>query len=68
MRNFKNFTKFALIWYSQQFAIPFWIVGHVHLHINDYSNTVEIFSSIVMHLAVITGFWLDWNDYKKSND
>ena len=68
----KDFIKFSLIWYSQQFAIPFWIVGHVHLHLNDYHQLVEVGTSIIMHIFVIMGFWFDWKNYKKeygnSND
>lgn len=63
VENFKKFTKFSLIWYSQQFAIPFWIIGHIHLHLNDYHNIVEILSSISMNALVAIGFWLDWKDY-----
>jgi hypothetical protein len=31
-----KFIKFTLIWISQQLAIPFWIVGHIHLSINRF--------------------------------
>jgi hypothetical protein len=27
----KNFIKYTIIWISQNLAIPFWAVGHVHL-------------------------------------
>jgi hypothetical protein len=60
---FKKFSKFALIWYSQQFAIPFWIVGHVHLSLSDYHETVEVAASAFLHLIVALGFWLDWKNY-----
>jgi len=65
MANWKNFSKFTLIWYSQQFAIPFWIIGHVHLHLNDYHDIIELSSSAIMHIMVGFGFWLDWQDYNK---
>jgi len=65
MVKWRQFTKFSLIWYSQQFAIPFWIVGHVHLHLNTYHNIIELSSSIMMHCMVAIGFWLDWKDYNK---
>ena len=38
----KRFVEFALIWYSQQMAIPFWVIGHVHLSINNYKDLHEI--------------------------
>lgn len=63
MAKLQRFTKFSLIWYSQQFAIPFWIVGHVHLHFNNYHDIIELSSSALMHLMVGVGFWLDWKDY-----
>jgi len=63
----KNFIKFSLIWYSQQFAIPFWIVGHIHLHLNNYSDWVELVLSLIMHLSVMAGFWLDWKNYNNKN-
>lgn len=59
----KKFSKFALIWYSQQFAIPFWIVGHVHLHLNDYHEVLEVVGSTLLHLTVALGFWFDWKNY-----
>ena len=63
----KEFTKFSLIWYSQQFAIPFWIVGHIHLHLNNYHDIIELFSSIIMHMMVMFGFWLDWKDHSNND-
>ncbi len=63
MANWKKFTKFSLVWYSQQFAIPFWIVGHVHLHFADYHDMIEVASSLIMHALVGIGFWLDWKDH-----
>ena len=61
----KEFAKFFLIWYSQQMAIPFWVLGHVHLHFATYHDAWEYGASILMHLMVATGFWLDWKQSKK---
>jgi len=41
-------------------AIPFWVVGHVHLHFADYGTLHEYLASMAMHLMVAVGFWLDW--------
>ena len=41
-------------------AIPFWVLGHVHLHFVNYHDAVEYGASILMHLMVAIGFWLDW--------
>ena len=48
-------------------AIPFWVVGHVHLHFANYHAAVEYGASILMHLMVATGFWLDWKQSKKKS-
>jgi hypothetical protein len=56
----KEFTKFVLIWISQQLAIPFWVVGHIHLSLNTYGDIKEIIASLGMNILVAIGFWLDW--------
>jgi hypothetical protein len=48
-------------------AIPFWVLGHVHLHFADYGAPHEYLASLVMHLMVATGFWLDWKQSKKKS-
>tara|TARA_A100001515_G_C4519901_1_gene193086 strand:- start:552 stop:755 length:204 start_codon:yes stop_codon:yes gene_type:complete len=65
MERIKEFLKFSIVWYSQQFAIPFWIIGHVHLHLNDYHDIIELSSSAIMHIMVALGFWLDWKQHTK---
>ena len=59
-----NFIKFLLIWISQQLAIPFWIVGHIHLSIHNFHDLYEILSSIGMNIIVAIGFYID---YRQSN-
>ena len=60
MNKVVKFIKFILIWISQQLAIPFWVVGHIHLSIHDFHDLVEIASSIGLNVIVAIGFWLDW--------
>ena len=60
MTKILKFTKFLLIWISQQLAIPFWVVGHIHLSIHDFHDLLEIASSIGLNVIVAIGFWLDW--------
>ena len=55
-----EFIKFLLIWISQQLAIPFWIVGHVHLSIHSFHDLYEILSSIGMNIIVAIGFYIDY--------
>ena len=59
----KRFLEFALIWYSQQIAIPFWIIGHVHLSLNVYQDIHEILASLGLNILVAVGFIID---YKKN--
>ena len=60
LKNMKNFIKFLLVWISQNLAIPFWVVGHIHLSIHDFHDLVEIGSSIGMNVIVGIGFYLDY--------
>tara|TARA_B110000211_G_C13941078_1_gene491692 strand:- start:10 stop:261 length:252 start_codon:yes stop_codon:yes gene_type:complete len=61
----KKFIEFALIWYSQQMAIPFWVVGHIHLSLNVYHDIYEIIISLGLNLIVLIGFILDYKKTKK---
>jgi len=59
----KNFIQFTLIWISQNLAIPFWMVGHIHLSINVYEDIKEIIASLGMNLIVAIGFYLDYKSH-----
>ena len=59
-RGMKRLIKFTLIWISQNLAIPFWIVGHIHLSVNIYEDLHEILSSIGMNIIVLIGFIIDF--------
>ena len=61
----KKFLVFLVIWVSQNLAIPFWIVGHIHLSVNVYNDIKEILASVGMNLIVAIGFYLD---FKNNND
>ena len=63
-----KFIKLVLIWISQQLAIPFWMVGHIHLSMNMtvYEDVKILFASIGMNVLVAIGFWLDWKQYSKT--
>jgi len=64
----KKFIIFLLIWISQQLAIPFWVVGHIHLSMNldVYGDVKTLFASLGMNLIVAVGFWLDYKRYSKT--
>lgn len=55
-----RFIKFTIIWISQNLAIPFWVVGHVHLSLNIYKDIHEILMSVGMNIIVAIGFYLDF--------
>lgn len=60
-----HFLKYLLIWISQNLAIPFWVVGHVHLSMNIYEDITEIALSFGMNIIVFVGFLVDYYDQVK---
>ena len=42
----KHFLKYSLSWVSQNLAVPFWTVGHIHLMTTTYQDLIEIWTSI----------------------
>lgn len=62
----KDFIKFLLIWISQNLAIPFWMVGHIHLSMNMdiYQDIHMILASLGMNIIVAIGFWVDYQSQK----
>jgi len=50
----KNFLKFTIIWISQNLAIPFWMVGHIHLMATIYEDIHEILASLGMNIIVLS--------------
>lgn len=60
-----RFLKFLLIWISQNLAIPFWMVGHVHLSLNVYDDLTEILASFGMNIIVAIGFIIDYKNSDK---
>ena len=61
-----KFINYLVRWISNNLAIPFWMVGHIHLSTNIYEDLHEILISFGMNIVVAIGFWLDWKDHKKS--
>jgi hypothetical protein len=55
-----SFIRYTIIWISQNLAIPFWTVGHIHLMTTVYEDIIELVSSIGMNIIVALGFWLDY--------
>ena len=61
-----GFISYLIRWISNNLAIPFWMVGHVHLSTNIYKDIYEIIASLGMNIIVAIGFWLDWKDHKNT--
>jgi len=61
-----KFLNYLVRWISNNLAMPFWMVGHIHLSINIYEDVYEILASLGMNIIVAIGFWLDWRDHKKT--
>ena len=61
-----KFINYLVRWISNNLAMPFWVVGHIHLSINLYEDIAEILASFGMNIIVAVGFWLDWKDHKKT--
>jgi len=64
----RDFITFSLIWYSQQMAIPFWMIGHVHLSLSDYKDLHEIIASVGLNFLVAVGFIIDFKQQKNKNN
>lgn len=62
----KEFIKFLLVWISQNLAVPFWAVGHLHLSLNRhlYQDIHVILASLGMNIIVAIGFWVDYKSRK----
>lgn len=65
MMKIQKFIKFLIIWISQNLAIPFWVVGHIHLSIHNFHDLIEIGVSIGMNLIVAIGFFIDYKENGK---
>jgi len=61
-----KFLNYLTRWISNNLAIPFWMVGHIHLSLNVYEDIYEIIASFGMNIIVAIGFWLDWKDHKNT--
>ena len=61
-----SFLSYAVRWIGSNMAMPFWIVGHIHLTMNVYTDIYEILVSLGMNVIVAAAFWMEWNDHKKN--
>jgi len=62
----KHFLKFTIVWISQNLAIPFWTIGHIHLMTTVYEDIMEIIASFGMNIIVAVGFWINYKEDKQN--
>lgn len=60
------FLLYSIRWIGSNMAIPFWVVGHIHLTMNVYEDIHEIIMSFGMNIIVGMAFWLEWREHKKT--
>ena len=65
MINMIRFIKFTTVWISQNLAIPFWTIGHVHLMTSVYADIHEVLMSLGMNIIVFVGFIINFIEDKK---
>jgi hypothetical protein len=62
----KHFLKFTIVWISQNLAIPFWTIGHIHLMTTVYEDIMEVIASFGMNIIVAIGFWINYKEDKQN--
>lgn len=60
-----RFVTFLVVWISQNLAIPFWSLGHIHLMTSVYEDVTEIVTSIGLNIVVAIGFIIDYKQSTK---
>jgi len=60
-----SFLSYTIKWIGSNMAMPFWIVGHIHLSTNVYEDIYEILASFGMNILVAAGFIIDYLEQKK---
>jgi hypothetical protein len=61
----KYLLRYTLSWISQNLAVPFWTIGHIHLMTTIYADIHEIIMSLGLNLIVAAGFIVDFIEYKR---
>ncbi len=62
----KGIVRYTIVWISQNLAIPFWSIGHIHLMTTVYEDVIEIVSSIGMNAIVAIGFYISYKEDGRS--
>lgn len=62
----KGIVRYTVVWISQNLAIPFWSIGHIHLMTTVYDDVIEIVSSVSMNAIVAIGFYISYKEDGRS--
>jgi len=62
----KGFIRYTIVWISQNLAIPFWSIGHIHLMTTVYDDFTELISSVGMNIIVAVGFYISYKEDGRS--
>ncbi len=65
-KEIRHFIKYTLSWISQNLAIPFWSIGHIHLMTTVYADIHEVLMSFGMNIIVAIGFIIDYKETRKN--
>jgi len=63
-----GFIKYTISWISQNLAIPFWSIGHIHLMTTVYQDIHEVIMSMGMNIIVAAGFIIDYKNQKNDTE
>lgn len=63
-----EFFKFFIKYVASKLAVPFWVVGHIHLTMSVYDDFKEIMMSLGINLVVLLAFWYEWQDEKRKKE
>ncbi len=63
-----EFFKFFIRYVASKLAVPFWVVGHIHLTMNAYDDFKEILMTFGINFVVLLAFWYEWTEVKKEKE
>jgi len=63
-----EFFQFFIRYVASKLAVPFWVVGHIHLTMNVYDDIKEILMSVGINILVLLAFWYEWTEERNKKD
>lgn len=65
MNTIKSLLHYLIVWYANNFAAPFWMIGHYHFATGNYEQDEQILGMIGINLLTMLGIYLDWRMQRK---